>query len=96
MNKVESVKTVEPYHHKPTPANGGKNGMATASLVLGIIGLLCFGLFSPLALIFGCIAIRSGYNGQAVAGLVMGTIGVISLIAFVVLLVGALTGLEAT
>jgi hypothetical protein len=58
------------------------SGMAVASMVLGIIGLLAgcctFGIFSILAVIFGHVAMgetKRGENsghGMAVAGLVMG------------------------
>ncbi len=63
------------------------SGMATASMVLGIVGLtlcLCFtfGIPSILAVIFGHLALsdikktNKGGHGQAVAGLVTGYVGV--------------------
>jgi hypothetical protein len=58
----------------------GTNGLAVASLVLGIIWLYWLG--SILAVIFGHVALsqiaRSGQNGRglAIAGLVLGWIGV--------------------
>lgn len=62
-------------------------GMATASMVLGIVGLtvcLCFtfGIPSILAIIFGHLALNDinktgkGGHGQALAGLITGYIGV--------------------
>ncbi len=78
-----------PPNYGPAPAPG-RNGLAVASLVLGIISIpMCF-LFVPglLALIFGIIALnqikgnpgQSG-RGQAIAGLIMGGIS----LAFIVL-----------
>ena len=71
------------------------NGMAVASLVLGILGLFTsfflFGIGSILALIFGYIGrnkIRqTGENGSgmAIAGIVLGWIGVaLAIIAIIV------------
>jgi hypothetical protein len=68
------------------PPGGGRrtNGLAVASLVLGIVGIiLCF-LFVPwiLAIIFGAIAIKQcnedpTYTGKglAIAGLICGLVG---------------------
>jgi predicted Zn finger-like uncharacterized protein len=66
-------------------ASGSNNGMAVASLVLGIISLvaICFPLPAALAIIFGIIAynrtsgiegVGSG-RGMAIAGIVLGSIG---------------------
>ncbi len=67
-------------------AAGGSNGFATASLVLGIIGLptFCTIIVPLLAVIFGLIALRqtssetgnTGGRGLAIAGLVCGGLGV--------------------
>ncbi len=66
-------------------AAGGSNGFATASLVLGIIGLVtfCTVVVPVLAVIFGLIALRqtsgdnasTGGRGLAIAGLVCGAVG---------------------
>ncbi len=66
-------------------AAGGSNGMATASLVLGIIGLLafCTVVVPLLAVVFGIIALRQsrrdGGGGQsmATAGIVCGSVGLV-------------------
>ncbi len=69
----------------PPPGDGRRtNGLAVASLVLGIVGIiLCF-LFIPwiLAIIFGAIAIKQcnadpTYTGKglAIAGLICGLVG---------------------
>jgi hypothetical protein len=60
------------------------NGMATASLVLGIIGFL-LPILSILALIFGGIGISKANQGAAgkglaIAGLVLGIVGTLALL----------------
>ncbi|HEY3702183.1 MAG TPA: DUF4190 domain-containing protein [Acidimicrobiales bacterium] len=70
------------------PYRAATNGLAVASLVLGIIGIpgvfALFNIFSILALIFGLVS-RSqiqksggtqGGAGMAMAGIVLGTIGI--------------------
>jgi uncharacterized protein DUF4190 len=60
---------------------GKSNGMAIASMVLGICGL-CIPLCSIIALILGAVALsqisKTGQDGKgmAIAGLVLGIIGV--------------------
>lgn len=78
-----------PYPAYPPPRP--TNGMAVASMVLGILWLYWVG--SILALIFGYIARKqirergeSG-GGMAVAGIVLGWVGVATLVAVIVLLV---------
>lgn len=64
------------------------NGMAVASLVLGILWLYWLG--SILALVFGYVARRQirergeGGDGMAVAGIVLGWIGVATLVVVLV------------
>jgi Domain of unknown function (DUF4190) len=73
----------------------GTNGLAIASLVLGIIWI--FGVGSLLALIFGLVARkqiertgrRQGGRGLAIAGIVLGIVGLIGAITLIV--VGAVT-----
>jgi hypothetical protein len=72
----------------------GTNGLAIASMVLGIVGvvLCCLWIPSILAVVFGVIAINQikanptqAGRGMAVAGLVLGMVGVVlvvSLFAF--------------
>ena len=69
-----------PYGYTPYAAPQGTNGLAIASLVLGIIWIYWIG--SILAIIFGFVALsqikQRGQNGKgmATAGLILGFIGV--------------------
>jgi len=84
-----------PYDYYPN--RNSKNGMATASLVLGILSMLCIGsgICGILAIILGAIAYgdqkRNGApTGHAVAGIVLGiisTVLVIGLFAFMFLMI---------
>lgn len=69
------------------PQRQATNGMAVASLVLGIVGVVTFGFIvipSVLAVIFGHLGLSNikksggelGGRGMAIAGLVLGYIGV--------------------
>ena len=68
------------YGYTPYVANRGTNGMAIASLVLGILWLDWIG--SILALIFGYIALsqikrrQQGGRALAIAGIILGWIGI--------------------
>jgi hypothetical protein len=82
----------------PVPPVSAYTGSATASLVLGIVGLVfCWvpllGLvLNGLALVFAAVALskRTTSRGSAVAGLTMGSIGLlIQLIFLVVAIVSA-------
>ncbi len=84
-----------PYGYGPAPRP--TNGLAVASMVLGILWLYWLG--SILALIFGYIArsqIRASYHaqqgmGMAIAGIVLGWVGVATLVAFILFLVAFAT-----
>ena len=79
------------------------NGLAIASLVLGIAGLVFYvcGVASILALVFGYMARgqidrdpqNQGGRGMAIAGIIMGWIGVAILVIFwaVVIIIAATT-----
>ena len=68
------------------PQTSGTNGLAVASLILGILWLCWLG--SVLAVIFGHVALSQikksgntqGGKGLAIAGLVLGYLGVVTLI----------------
>jgi len=67
------------FSHLPqTQINSQSSGFAIASLVLGIIGMLCFPIVcSTLAVVFGSISLnkKEPARGMAIAGLVLGIIG---------------------
>jgi hypothetical protein len=59
------------------------SGLAVASLVMGIVGLLVslFGIIPILAVVFGVMARRRGENsGLATAGIVLGIIGLVLMV----------------
>jgi hypothetical protein len=80
-------------HHYYASAPPQNNGMATASMILGIVGIFC-GVTSILAIIFGHIAhsqikrTGEGGAGMATAGLVMGYIITVLWILYWVVIVG--------
>lgn len=78
----------------PTAGGTRTNGMAIASLVLGIIGLVACCLFVPslLAIVFGAVAMNQCKNdptytgrGMAIAGLIVGVVAVVLGVGFWVL-----------
>ena len=85
-----------------TPAGNGSPGFGIASLVLGILSLICC-CFWPVSLTCGIVAIILGivavYNkydgkGMAIAGIVLGAISIVFMILLLVL-VGSAGMLEA-
>jgi hypothetical protein len=95
---------VEPAGPPPPPpappAIQPTNGMAVASLVLGILSLLLFFTIVPpfilgaLAVIFGALGLSKAKQGApnkglAVAGLICGGVGILAAIAFIALVVTA-------
>jgi hypothetical protein len=88
------------YGYQTSPKT---NGLAIASLVLGIAGLVFYvcGVASILALVFGYMAKgqidrapeTQGGRGMAIAGIIMGWIGVAILVIFwVIIIIVAATG----
>lgn len=82
------------------PAIQPTNGMAVASLVLGILSLLLFFTIVPpfilgaLAVIFGALGLSKAKQGApnkglALAGLICGGVGILAAIAFIALVVTA-------
>jgi hypothetical protein len=84
----------------PAPAQQTTNGLAIASLVLGIIWI--FGLGSILAVIFGFVGRkqirqsggRQSGDGLAIAGIVLGLIGVVGLVLWIVLIAVVATNIH--
>lgn len=80
-----------PYqaYYQPVPTGQRTNGMAIASLVLGIVWVWWLG--SILAVIFGYVALgqikqrNEGGRGMAIAGIILGFVGVATGIAAIVL-----------
>ncbi|GAA0246410.1 hypothetical protein GCM10009527_048870 [Actinomadura nitritigenes] len=68
------------YYGGAAPVSRGTNGMATAAMVLGLIGIVSCGTTSILAIIFGHVAqsqIKRTHEegqGMATAGLILGYI----------------------
>jgi len=90
---------VQPYY-QPVPVpmtvvtvGQPTSGMATASLVLGILGFFSCGMTSLFAVILGHIAERQtargthGGRGQAIAGLVLGWIVMAPAVVFLFLMI---------
>ena len=80
-----------PYQYQYGPPPRPTNGLAIASMVLGILWLYWIG--SILALVFGYVArsqIRQrneAGNGMAIAGIVLGWIGVATLVVTLIIVV---------
>ena len=76
------------------------NGLAVASLVLGIISVPLFLLWfisvpaGILAIIFGAIALKSPGRNMAIAGLVTGCVGISLIVLFV--LFAAMVGIASS
>ena len=85
------------------PAAPAKNGMAIASLICGIVSLVCCGgggIVSVLAIVFGIIGLTKAKEtgvgkGMAIAGIIIAAVGVVLsiVIAIVSLSTGVLAGL---
>jgi hypothetical protein len=99
LNPPEPIQAYHPSQYaQPYQSSAKNNGLAIASMVLGILWIWWIG--SILAVIFGHIARRQIRNsqgretggGMAMTGLVLGWIGVGVLVAVLVLfIVGAAT-----
>ena len=81
----------QPPGYGQPPVGQSTNGLAIASLVLGIVWV--FGVGSILAVIFGFVAKkqiresggRQGGGGMAIAGIVLGFVGVAGLVLWIIL-----------
>ena len=80
-------------------AQGSRSGLATASLVTGIVGVVCAFLIAIVGLIFGVVATalgvsarRSGVrDGKTTAGIVLGIVAVVVSIVMMVIAYNVLT-----
>ena len=74
-------------------AQGSKNGLATASLVTGIVGVVFSFLIAIVGLILGVVATALGFaarsggarNGKTTAGIVLGIVAVVVAIVMMVI-----------
>ena len=89
--KEEEVITEEkPQYTSTEPEKGGK-GLATASMVLGLVGLLVAALpCGILAIIFSVVSKKKIKSGMATAGLVLGIIDLVGWALFMLLWGGTL------
>lgn len=86
----------------PSPSQGG-SGLAIASMVLGILALICSCywpasmILSIIGLILGIISIKKGNSGKgmAIAGVVLSIVAIVLTILFVSFLSAFIAGLEA-
>ncbi|TDC55408.1 DUF4190 domain-containing protein [Actinomadura sp. KC345] len=84
-----SQQPVQQHHYYGSaPVAAPTNGMATASMICGIIGFFACGLTSILAIIFGHVAqsqikrTGEGGSGMAVTGLILGYLLTVGWIVF--------------
>lgn len=77
-----------PTRTSPAARREDADGMAVASFVLGLIGLLLFNaVFGPCAIVLGTLALarETGRRGRALFGLTLGIADVVLLIVLVTL-----------
>jgi hypothetical protein len=85
-----------PVYAAAAPQAKDRSSMAVASLVLGILSIPCCvvyigGLFGLLAIVFGCLGIKSSKRGMAIAGFICGVAGVLLLVFVFVIGLAALS-----
>ena len=98
MNPYAAPQTVPNYGYGPGPGYGGygpprSNGLAVASLILGVVGWVPCGVGSILAIVFGAIArgqIRASQgretgDGMALAGIILGCVGLALVVGFIII-----------
>lgn len=78
-NEPQYYQQPEPTWNNDAPASNAGDGNATASLVTGILGVICCGPCAVAAIILSITAKNKGTSksGLATAGLVLGIIGCI-------------------
>ncbi len=88
---AQPVQPVQPpyynYNQPQTPVADPAKGMSTASMICGILSLLCVSsiITGSLGIIFGAIAKSKGSkSGMSTAGIICGAIGVALFILFIV------------
>ena len=77
------------------PGDPSKNGLAVASLVMGILGMcFMFGgfIFDILGIIFGALSLKSQKQGFAKAGLILSIVAIaLSILLFFLLILIAIS-----
>lgn len=86
----------------PFPGAGGQErGLAVASLVCGIISLLCFTLAGPVAIILGLMALSKeksdparygGGKGMAIGGIITGSLATLLFVFIIILFIAGAIG----
>ena len=102
-NEVQNNPTQENVatQNTTTSAPAEKKGFSIASMVLGIVSLVCCCIWyisipcSILAIVFSIVGKKKGGKGMATAGLVLGIIAIALYVLLVVLGVGAMAGLTS-
>jgi len=88
----------QPYMTQPGMGQQTKDrkGFAIAGFVLGLASVIFFCLqyldtpLGILAVIFGCLGLKSSKKGLAIAGIILGAVGIIASIAFLFIVVDML------
>lgn len=91
----------QPYQPYQPPQPQESKGMAIASLIMGILSVVCCGsgLFGILGLVFGIQGKKKAPSAQGMctAGIVLSIIGLVLCVIFIILnLTGALAGFWAS
>lgn len=83
------------------PIKKKRNGMAIASMILGIVSLVTCCLIyvsvpcAILSIVLGAVALRKSKNAMAVAGIILGAISIaIAIMVFILIVVGIIAYLE--
>lgn len=98
---IENTKKEETTYKKVEEPKKEKKGFCIASMVLGIIALICFCIWyisipcGILAVIFGILGLKGVNKGMAIAGLITGGIGLVvsSLIVMALFAFGFVLGI---
>ena len=80
-NVPETQPTSAPAFTGPTHRRQGSSGLATASLICGLLGLLLCGvLLGPIAIILGIVSVSQGgpHTGKAWAGIILGIVDLVA------------------
>lgn len=90
-----------PYGQNQMYVKKPVNGLAIASMVIGIVGIFFFSIIlGPLAIVLAAFALRTGNEksgrGMAIAGLVLGIIDTVLAVILLILAQAAINSLKST